>query len=41
MKKYRVNVNGTVYEAALAFNISFQLVAVLVMMHISGYDESR
>ena len=27
--------------AALAFNISFQLVAVLVMMHISGYDESQ
>lgn len=27
--------------AALAFNISLQLVAVLVMMHISGYDESQ
>ena len=27
--------------AALAFNISFQLVAVLVMMHISSYDESQ
>ena len=26
---------------ALAFNISLQLVAVLVMMHISRYDESQ